>query len=58
MTLRVATTILAVLIGAGPAPAQWRDAKSGDEERRVLRGATIAKPYSRALLAKIREYVP
>jgi hypothetical protein len=28
------------------------------KRRRVLRGATIAKPYSRALLAKIREYVP
>ena len=30
MTLRVATAILAVLIGAGPAPAQWRDATETD----------------------------
>jgi hypothetical protein len=36
MTLRVATTIVAVLIGAGPALAQWQDATQADPKGRKI----------------------
>src|ERR1700737_1561824 len=44
MTLRVATAILAVLIGAGPAPAQWRDATETDSTgKKIVMQRTPAK---------------
>ena len=42
--LRVATAILAVLIGAGPAPAQWRDATETDSTgKKIVMQRTPAK---------------
>jgi hypothetical protein len=52
MTLRVATTILAVLIGAGPAPAQWRDATSGDEEKARAAGCDDRQALQSARAAR------